>query len=179
MLEQEELLQGGHHLHGVGGPYLGQEEEGLDREQQTYRSLFNLITHTDQSMGQAQSQEAVTEVQEKHTVLTIMFLSLLESSGWLEQHSTKGWSKQKEVVASQLFHLLAVVKFNTHQTGQFDSFCLRTGYTASSVGQAVRPALAMANHSCNPNMVRADRGRCCSCSYSCTFPCSFPSPAGG
>lgn len=62
-------------------------------------------------------------------------------------------------MAGQLFHLLAVVKFNTHQVGQFDQFCLNSGYTASSIGQAVRPSLALVNHSCNPNMVRADRGR--------------------
>ena len=49
--------------------------------------------------------------------------------------------------------------------GQFDQFCLNSGYTASSIGQAVRPSLALANHSCNPNMVRADRGRWVVASY--------------
>ena len=33
------------------------------------------------------------------------------------------------------------------------------GYSASSIGQVIRPTMAMFNHSCNPNMVRIDRGK--------------------
>ena len=34
-----------------------------------------------------------------------------------------------------------------------------TGYSATATGQVIRPALAMFNHSCDPNMVRVDRGK--------------------
>ena len=55
--------------------------------------------------------------------------------------------------------MLCVAKFNTHQTGRFDSFDLMTGYSATSIGQVIRPAMAMFNHSCQPNMVRIDNGK--------------------
>ena len=61
--------------------------------------------------------------------------------------------------ATTLHHLLCVAKFNTHQTGRFDSFDLMTGYSATSIGQVIRPAMAMFNHSCQPNMVRIDNGK--------------------
>ena len=153
MLDNRQMLQQLSPRHNVGeGPKI---EEEMDEQQKKYRNLFNLVTHMEQSI----TVEEGEAFQQKHTVLAVLLLCLLESSGWLEEHFCRGWSKEKGVVAGQLYHLLAVVKFNTHQTGQFDQFCLSSGYTASSTGQAIRPALALANHSCNPNMVRADRGR--------------------
>ena len=41
----------------------------------------------------------------------------------------------------------------------FESFDLLSGYSAVSIGQVIRPSMAMFNHSCDPNMVRVDRGR--------------------
>ena len=52
-----------------------------------------------------------------------------------------------------------MAKFNTHQTGRFDSFDLMTSFSATSLGQVIRPAMAMFNHSCQPNMVRIDNGK--------------------
>ena len=165
MIKNKELFR------GRDPRYAGEDDVGLNKEQAAYKRLFSLVTHLEPSLQQKAGEGMV----EKHTVLAVLFLCLLERSGWLEEHGKTGWTESKEVIAGQLFHLLAVVKFNTHQVlilvktvqpnlfllqvGQFDQFCLKTGYTASSIGQAVRPSLAFANHSCNPNMVRADRGR--------------------
>ena len=165
MIKNKELFR------GRDPRYAGEDDVGLDKEQAAYKRLFSLVTHLEPSL----QQKAGEGMSEKHTVLAVLFLCLLERADWLEEHGKTGWTESKEVIAGQLFHLLAVVKFNTHQVlilvktvqpnlfllqvGQFDQFCLSTGYTASSIGQAVRPSLAFANHSCNPNMVRADRGR--------------------
>ena len=58
-----------------------------------------------------------------------------------------------------MVNLSCYFQFNTHQTGQFESFDLLTGYSATATGQVIRPSMAMFNHSCNPNMVRIDRGK--------------------
>ena len=90
----------------------GEDDEGLDKEQAAYKRLFSLVTHLEPSL----QQKAGEGMAEKHTVLAVLFLCLLERSGWLEEHGKKtGWTEVKEVIAGQLFHLLAVVKFNTHQ----------------------------------------------------------------
>ena len=58
-----------------------------------------------------------------------------------------------------MVNLSCYFQFNTHQTGQFESFDLLTGYSATATGQVIRPSMAMFNHSCDPNMVRVDRGK--------------------
>jgi len=124
--------------------------EYLDSEKTKYRKLFNLVTHDD---------EGDEDFHLKNAVITIFFLYLLEQNFWFEEHSSDGWSEEKKIIAKIINHFICVAKFNTHQTGQFDSFDLVTGYSATSIGQVIRPNMAMFNHSCDPNMVRVDRGK--------------------
>ena len=101
--------------------YAGEDDAGLDKEQAAYKRLFSLVTHLEPSL----QQKAGEGMAEKHTVLAVLFLCLLERSGWLEEHGKiGGWTEAKEVIAGQLFHLLAVVKFNTHQVSpHFNQLC--------------------------------------------------------
>ena len=105
MIQNKKLFE------GTDPRYAGEEEGGLDKEQAAYKRLFSLVTHLEPSLQQKAGEGMV----EKHTVLAVLFLCLLEQSGWLEEHAKTGWTATKEIVAGQLFHLLAVVKFNTHQ----------------------------------------------------------------
>ena len=107
MIQNKQLLKGRDPRYAGG-----EDDEGLDKEQAAYKRLFSLVTHLEPSL----QQKAGEGMAEKHTVLAVLFLCLLERSGWLEEHGKKtGWTEVKEVIAGQLFHLLAVVKFNTHQ----------------------------------------------------------------
>ena len=108
-----------------------QVTEYLDRDKTRMRSLYNLVTHR----AQAEQDE---DYQLKTAVGTIFFLSLLEQNFWFEEFSSEGWTGEKAMVAGLLHHLLGVAKFNTHQTGQFDSFDLATGYTATAIGQVAK-----------------------------------------
>ena len=105
MIQNKKLFE------GTDPRYAGEEDGGLDKEQAAYKRLFSLVTHLEPSLQQKAGEGMV----EKHTVLAVLFLCLLEQSGWLEEHAKTGWTATKEIVAGQLFHLLAVVKFNTHQ----------------------------------------------------------------
>ena len=108
------MIQNKQLFRGRDPRYAGGEKDdaGLDKEQAAYKRLFSLVTHLEPSL----QQKAGEGMAEKHTVLAVLFLCLLERSGWLEEHGKKtGWTEVKEVIAGQLFHLLAVVKFNTHQ----------------------------------------------------------------
>ena len=94
--------------------------EYLDQEKRKYRALFNLVTH---------EELWDEEFQFKNAVLSIFFLSLLEQNFWFEEFSseTSCFSEEKSYMACLLHHFLCVARFNTHQTGQFDSLDLVTG----------------------------------------------------
>ena len=128
----------------------GSITEYFDKDKGQYRNLFNLVTHYEQGDD---------EFHLKNAVLTIFFISLLEQNFWFEEYASDDFNDDKRFIAKILNHFICVVKFNTHQTGQFENFSLDSGYTATSMGQVIRPAMALLNHSCNPNIVRADRGR--------------------
>ena len=114
--------------------YAGEDDAGLDKEQAAYKRLFSLVTHLEPSLH----QKAGEGMAEKHTVIAVLFLCLLERSGWLEEHGKTGWTEAKEVIAGQLFHLLAVVKFNTHQVSHhFQQINKKIKNETSSAGGSV------------------------------------------
>ena len=118
-LENKELFESPDAKYNV----VGEDQkitEYLDPEKRKYRALFNLVTH---------EELWDEEFQFKNAVLSIFFLSLLEQNFWFEEFSseTSCFSEEKSYIACLLHHFLCVARFNTHQTGQFDSLDLVTG----------------------------------------------------
>ena len=168
MVDKQELLQGGDALHNVDSNDPGEEdgdEENqemvenpldVDEEEKMYEDVFNLVSHTNPSI----TQEVGEDFQLKHTTIAILLLCMLERVGWLENFSCKGWSAEKEVIAKQLLLALAVVRcfpsqFLTQPTlfVRFNGQPIK-GPDGSSIGQALEPSLALANHACDPAMRR-------------------------
>ena len=104
MLDNQELLQGGDTLHNVDSNE--SVENPLDEEEKMYKDVFNLVSHTNPSI----TQEVGEEFELKHTTIAILLLCMLEQVGWLENFSSDGWSRDKEVIAKQLLLALAVVR---------------------------------------------------------------------
>ena len=166
MVDKQELLQGCDALHNVDsndsdeedGDEENQEmvENPLDEEQKMYKDVFNLVSHTNPSI----TQEVGEEFQLKHTTIAILLLCMLERVGWLENFSCKGWSAEKEVIAKQLLLALAVVRCFPSQFLTQPTLFIRfngqpiKGPDGSSIGQALQPSLALANHACDPAMRR-------------------------
>ena len=153
MLELEQILerrlQGAHQAGDQEDTLDGDQEDILDKDQRAYSDVFSLVSHTSPSI----TQEVGDDFSEEHTVLTNLLLCMLEGCGWLEGHACEGWSRVKEVVAGQLYLALAITRFNSHTVEQV------VGSQRTSIGQAIHPTLALANHSCQPTLVREDRGR--------------------
>ena len=153
MLGLEQILEGrlrGAQWDGDQEDILDRDQgEILDEDQQSYSDIFSLVSHISPSI----TQEVGEDFSEEHTVLTVLLLYLLEGCGWLEGHACEGWSRVKEVVAGQLYLALAITRFNSHTVEQV------VGSQRTSIGQAIHPTLALANHSCIPTLVREDRGR--------------------
>ena len=150
-LKNKEIFEAYNNQHNVEDDNSkGSITEYFDQEKAQYRNLFNLVTHC---------EKGDEEFHLKNAVLTIFFISLLEQNFWFEEYASDDFNDDKQFIAKLVNHFICVVKFNTHQTGQFENFSLDSGYTATSIGQVIRPAMALLNHSCSPNIVRADRGR--------------------
>lgn len=87
--------------------------EYRDEEERRYIRLFELVTHL---------KTADKEFQLKNLVLVSFFLHLLQTCGYLTPSETD--LHHRKFLGRVLFHLLAVSKFNTHQTALFETFSL-------------------------------------------------------
>ena len=92
--------------------------------------------------------------------LALFILHCLSYCGWLDHRldQVKDLTEEDVYLALLAVHMRGVPSYNTHQVGERLS---RTGslLQTQEVGVAVRPTVALINHSCWPNTVRCSAGR--------------------
>ena len=115
-----------------------------------YIRLLGLVCHR---------KEALLEQVWQFT-LALFLLQCLAHSGWLDHKLDQQSDLTEEDVylAMLAVHMRGVTSYNTHQVGE------RLSGTESllqtrELGLAVRPTVALLNHSCWPNTVRCSAGR--------------------
>ena len=115
-----------------------------------YIRLLGLVCHR---------KEALLEQVWQFT-LALFLLQCLAHSGWLDHRLDQQSDLTEEDVylAMLAVHMRGVTSYNTHQVGE------RLSGTESllqtrELGLAVRPTVALLNHSCWPNTVRCSAGR--------------------
>ena len=135
-------------LDGTGEPR--EPEEEAPYLSSDYQRLVELVCH--------RKTDLLGEVWQ--ITLGIFILHCLAYCGWLDHRLEQAGDLTEEDVYLTLLavHMRGVTSFNTHQVGE------RLSSTGSllqtqEVGLAVRPTVALINHSCWPNTVRCSAGR--------------------
>ena len=115
-----------------------------------YLRLVSLVSHNKEDLlGQ------VWQI-----TLALFILQCLAYCGWLDHSLDKSDSLTDEDVYLVLLavHMRGVTSYNTHQVGERLS-ANRSLLQTRELGLAVRPTVALINHSCWPNTVRCSAGR--------------------
>ena len=135
-------------LDGTGKP---QEPEGeAPYLSSDYQRLVELVCH--------RKTDLLGEVWQ--ITLALFILHCLAYCGWLDHRLDQARDLTEEDVYLALLavHMRGVTSYNTHQVGERLSRTKNLLQT-QEVGLAVRPTVALINHSCWPNTVRCSAGR--------------------
>ena len=90
--------------------------------------------------------------------LALFLLKCLSYSGWLSSPLRDSQLTEEQLhLVSLAVHMRGVTNYNTHQVGEMMADMASLLQT-QEVGLAVRPTVALLNHSCCPNTVRASAG---------------------
>ena len=113
-----------------------------------YINLLGLVSH--------KNKDLLSDIW--NLTLSCFLLQCLSYTGWLPSTSLSlKLTDDEEYLALLLVHLRGVTQFNTHQVAEMLS-CEGGLLKSQEVGMAVRPTVALLNHSCWPNTVRCSTG---------------------
>ena len=90
--------------------------------------------------------------------LGLFLLKCLSYSGWLSSPLRDSQLTEEQLhLVSLAVHMRGVTNYNTHQVGEM-MVDMASLLQTQEVGLSVRPTVALLNHSCCPNTVRASAG---------------------
>ena len=129
--------------HELGGPYTS-----LD-----YQNLHNLVTHS------ARASEADKLAFATSASLMLFYLKINNYFGFNgSRDSDRELNDAEVVVGVLLYHLLEVALYNSQDICEASAWHPDKGVSTGSVGAGVWTTLALLNHSCCPNLARANVG---------------------
>ena len=90
--------------------------------------------------------------------LGLFLVKCLYQCGWIQSEMGRCLTDDDIYLVTLAMHMRGVTSFNTHQVGErmTEAECL---LQTREVGLAIRPTVALLNHSCVPNTVRCSAGR--------------------
>lgn len=116
-----------------------------------YRTVANLATH----LGELEEETAL-----KHSVLAVFFLRFLKFAGYFGSQGSSGNLKgQRSLGSSETFilrllhQIVNVQAFNSHSVHTVSN---TASFDWERVGTSLNPSLALVNHSCDANSIRAN-----------------------
>jgi len=114
-------------------------------------TVYNLVTHK----GQADSPAPVLM---KEAMTALFYIRVLQHSGYfieamVDKEDSLGGCELD--IGILLLHFMRVVFYNSHEVTELQ----KTKGTVKKIGVCLNPALALINHSCDPNYARVVKGR--------------------
>ena len=128
-------------------------ELGRSYHSDDYQNLYNLVTHSDKSSEADQLAFATS------ASLMLHYLKINNYFGFNGSRDTDRELNEAEVVVGTLlYHLLEVALYNSQDICEASAWHPDKGVSTGSVGAGVWSTLALLNHSCCPNLARANVG---------------------
>lgn len=118
-----------------------------------YDNLYNLLTHS------RKASEADHLAFSTSACLLLYYLKISNYFGSsASRESDRELNDSEILIGRLLYHILEVNQYNTQEVCQAVAWNQEKGITTASIGCAVNPTIALFNHSCAPNTIRANIG---------------------
>jgi len=114
-----------------------------------YKTLMNLITHT---------EEMPESMMMKNAVISVFFLRFLQHGKYFKKHvpekkkGDRSLHPAEQFILRLLHHLIAVQCFNSQQLTKLSAE--EATYKWEVIGTSINTSMALINHSCDPNTFR-------------------------
>lgn len=145
------------HQVGEHNPDYGVKEGDL-YDGQDFRSLYNLVSHHDQWSFKEHAYKAF---------FSLFFVRCLQKADYFGDKRSSGQELGVEelLIGSLMIHIMEVATMNAHEIGQMEVEGETNWLMAQTkpVGCALEPTLVLLNHSCNPTLLRVNRGTATLC----------------